>query len=348
MKANRSTLKAPLLCMVVAVGVGTSLYAQSSKPEEPNQPTHGPGSSEVISQEVTHIKIADGGQGGWLFLPTEPRPSKAPLVIFCHGWAATLPRGYQAWIDHIVKRGNIVLWPNYQDKVFSPTGTVLPNAIVAIKAGFKMLESNQYGIQPDLTRVAVVGHSAGGMIAAGIAARAKTEGLPDMKALMSVEPGDSQRGGKASVPLDDLSSLPADTLMIVMVGQDDTSVGTHDGERILHESISVPSSNKALFMLHSDDHGSPELIANHYAPSAVLNADGSYARKPTKPALSRNTTDIGVVNALDYMGMWRLLDQLLDAAFANPADTTLFQHSGILSMGTWSDGVPVTPLSRLK
>jgi pimeloyl-ACP methyl ester carboxylesterase len=211
-----------------------------------------------------------------------------------------------------------------------------------------MLQSNQYGIRPDLTRVAVVGHSAGGMIAAGISARARTEGLPAMQALMSVEPGDSQRGGRASVPLEDLSNLPANTLVIVLVGQDDTSVGTHDGERILHESIAVPELNKALLMLHSDEHGSPTLIANHYAPSAALNADGSFATEPVKPALSRNTTDIGVVNALDYMGMWRLLDQLLDAAFAKPADTTLFQHSGFLSLGTWSDGVPVTPLSRLK
>jgi pimeloyl-ACP methyl ester carboxylesterase len=224
----------------------------------------------------------------------------------------------------------------------------LPNAIVAIKAGLKMLESGQYSIQPDLNSIAVVGHSAGGMIAAGIAATAQSEGLPRIKALMSVEPGDSERGGIASVPLADLRSIPADTLMIVVVGQDDTSVGTHDGERILHESISVPSSNKALLMLHSDDHGSPALVANHYAPSAALNADGSFAKKPTKEALSRNTADIAVVNALDYMGTWRLLDQLLSASFANPPDTTLFQHPSILSMGAWSDGVPITPLSRLK
>jgi pimeloyl-ACP methyl ester carboxylesterase len=336
------------LYATTGTGCSTAAYAQREKPQQPNQPLHGPGSGEVASHAVTRIKIADGARGGWLFLPAEPTPSRAPVIIFCHGWTAVEPRGYRAWIDHLVKRGNIVAWPNYQDNFLTPTREVLANAIVAIRAGLEMLQSGRYNIQPDLNRVAAVGHSAGGMVAAGIAARARAAGLPKIKALMPVEPGDSQRGGMASVPLEDLSNLSGDTLMIVLVGQDDTSVGTHDGERILHESVLVPSSNKALFMLHSDDHGSPALIANHYAPSAVLNADGSFAKEPTKPALSRNTTDIGVVNALDYMGTWRLFDQLLDAGFANPVNTTLFQNPGILDMGTWSDGVPVAPLTRLK
>jgi hypothetical protein len=134
--------------------------------------------------------------------------------------------------------------------------------------------------------------------------------------------------------------------MLILVGQDDTSVGTFDGERILHESTSVPASNKALFMLHSDDHGSPALVANHYTPSSVLNADGSFAKEPTKASFSRNTSDIGVVDALDYMGTWRLLDRLIDAAFGSEGNR-LFQDPSVLDMGTWSDGVPVKRLTRL-
>src|ERR1700753_2324847 len=148
MKTNRSRFHALILSTAVAVRI--TLSAQNAKPEQPHQPFHGPGSSEVISHKVAQIEIAEGGQGGWLFLPEEPTPRKAPLVIFCHGWAATSPRGYRAWIDHLVQRGNIVLWPNYQDKALSPTGTALPNAIVAIKAGLRMLQSGQYGVAPDL------------------------------------------------------------------------------------------------------------------------------------------------------------------------------------------------------
>ena len=335
-----------LLLMMTVGAMAQGVENDVAKPKQPPQPQHGPGSSEISSHFVVRVKIADGGKGGWIFLPADPSPSKAPVIIFCHGWAAILPHGYQAWINHLVMRGNIVLWPNYQDNPLTPTHQALPNALAGVKAGLRVLQSGNYSVRPDLDHIVVAGHSAGGMVAAGIAARAVAEGLPRMKALMSVEPGDSQRGGLASVPLADLSTLPSDTLMLILVGQDDTSVGTFDGERILHESTSVPASDKALFMLHSDDHGSPALIANHYTPSAVLNTDGTFAKEPTKASFSRNTADIGVVDALDYMGTWRLLDRLIDAAFGTEGNR-LFQDPSILDMGTWSDGVPVKRLTRL-
>jgi len=338
---------APAVLLLIFVGaLGQAGTNNDAKPRQPSQPQHGPGSSETTSHFVVPVKIADGSQGGWIFLPADPSPRTAPVIIFCHGWAAIPPRGYQAWINHLVMRGNIVLWPNYQDSPLTPTRQALPNALAGVRAGLRTLQSGDYSVRPDLDRVVVAGHSAGGMIAAGIAAEAVAKGLPKIKALMSVEPGDSQRGGVASVPLADLGALPSDTLMLILVGQDDTSVGTFDGERILHESTSVSASDKALFMLHSDDHGSPALIANHYTPSAVLNADGTFAKEPTKASFSRNTADIGIVDALDYMGTWRLLDRLMGAAFGGEGNR-LFQDPSVLDMGTWSDGVPVKRLTRL-
>lgn len=345
-KKQRFSGTAAILLLITAAALGKMGADNAAKARQPSQPQRGPGSSDTPSHTVVTVKIAEGGQGGWIFLPADPSPSKAPVIILCHGWAATLPRGYQAWINHLVMRGNIVLWPNYQDNPLTPTHQALPNALAGVKAGLRVLQSGNYSVRPDLDHVVVAGHSAGGMVAAGIAARAVAEGLPKMKALMSVEPGDSQRGGLASVPLADLSTLPSDTLMLILVGQDDTSVGTLDGERILHESTSVPVSDKALFMLHSDDHGSPALIANHYTPSATVNSEGSFAKEPTKASFSRNTADIGVVDALDYMGIWRLLDRLIDAASGSEGNR-LFQDPSVLDMGTWSDGVPVKRLTRL-
>ncbi|MBN9614794.1 MAG: hypothetical protein BGO25_20515 [Acidobacteriales bacterium 59-55] len=337
---------AAVLLLTTVGALGQNGISNGAKPTQPSQPQHGPGSSEATSHSVVTLKIADGSQGGWIFLPANPGPSTAPVIIFCHGWAAISPHGYQAWINHLVMRGNIVLWPNYQNSPLTPTRQALPNALAGVKAGLRVLQSGNYSVRPDLDRVVVAGHSAGGMVAAGIAARAVVEGLPKMKALMSVEPGDSQRGGVASVPLADLSTLPPDTLMLILVGQDDTSVGTFDGERILHESTSVSPLNKALLMLHSDDHGSPALIANHFTPYAVLNADGTFAKEPTKASFSRNTAYIGVVDALDYMGTWRLLDRLMDAAFGGEGNR-IFQDPSVLDMGTWSDRVPVKRLTRL-
>ena len=180
---------------MILAGVSTA-SAQSAKepsksnPVQPKQPRRGPGGSAKISRSTVRIEIPGGAQGGWLFLPSNPVPGKAPVVIFCHGFSAILPRGYQAWIDHLMSRGNIVLWPNYQDNLRVPTREFLPNALAGVKAGLHILQSGADGVRPDLDRVAVVGHSAGGMIAAGIAASAAAEGLPKIKALMPVEPGD--------------------------------------------------------------------------------------------------------------------------------------------------------------
>jgi hypothetical protein len=79
----------------------------------------------------------------------------------------------------------------------------------------------------------------------------------------------------------------------------------------------------------------------------MLNTDGSFAKEAYRPEISRNTIGIGVVDAFDYLGTWRLLDQLLDAAFSIPKTDYLFRDPHILAMGKWSDGVPVKPLTRL-
>jgi pimeloyl-ACP methyl ester carboxylesterase len=347
LKCAVSIAMSMILAGVSTASTQSTQQPLQSNPMQPKQPPLGPGESAKSSRSAVRIEIPGGAQGGWLFLPSNPAPATAPVVIFCHGFSAILPRGYQAWIDHLVSRGNIVLWPNYQDNLRVPTREFLPNALAGVKAGLHILQTGPDGVHPDLDRVAVVGHSAGGMIAAGIAASAAAEGLPAIKALMPVEPGDSRRGGVTSVTLADLSTLPDDILLLILVGEEDTSVGTFDGERILHESTSVPSGNKALFMLHSDNHGSPALVANHFSPTAVLNADGSFAKDPVRPGVSRNTLDTGVVDALDYMGTWRLLDRLLGSAFSNAPRDQLFKDRSLPLMGKWSDGVAVVPLTRL-
>lgn len=347
LKCALSIAMSMILTGMNAASAQSTQQPLQSNPVQPEQPLLGPGGSAKSSRSTVRIEIPGGAQGGWLFLPSNPAPTKAPVVIFCHGFSAILPRGYQAWIDHLVSRGNIVLWPNYQDNLRVPTREFVPNALAGVKAGLHILQSDPGGVHPDLDRVAVVGHSAGAMTAAGIAARASAEGLPKIRALMPVEPGDSRRGGVASVPLADMSTLPDDILLLILVGEEDTSVGTFDGERILHESTSVPAANKALFMLHSDTHGSPALVANHFTPTAVLNTDGSFAKTPVRPGVSRNTMNIGVVDAFDYMGTWRLLDELLGAAFSDAPRDQLFKDRSLPAMGKWSDGVPVVPLTRL-
>jgi predicted esterase len=330
-------------------GVCTSALA-AAPPLPPAQPAHGPGGAQAASAEVVAREMREGAQGWWLFAPAAPVPARAPVVVFCHGWGAMAPAHYRAWIDHIVRRGIIVVWPNYQDSLHTPGADFLANATAAMRDAFAALAADTHGIQPDLRRVAVVGHSAGGVLAAQLGAVAQHEGLPTFRAVMAVEPGDGSREGRrrAGIPAIDLAPMPATTLFLVVVGADDHWAGEQVGLDLYDHATRVPRANKNVIELQSDAHGSPELIANHAAPGAA-SGPGSPRLRNLRLGPYADFRHAGDVDALDWYGSWKLFDALADAAFdGRERDTALGGGPAQLSMGQWSDGVPVKPMRVLR
>ncbi|HZP66760.1 MAG TPA: alpha/beta hydrolase [Rudaea sp.] len=316
-------------------------------PHPPSQPMHGPGSAEYLHARVDARELPGGARGGWLFTPADPVPARAPVVVFCHGWGALEPKGYRAWIDHIVRRGNIVIWPNYQDSLRVRGEDFLPNAVAGVHAGLDELASGRERIAPDLERVAVVGHSAGGLLSAELAVVAAREHLPAFRAVMPVQPGDGSRDGRrrATIPSVDFAPMPASTLLLVVVGADDHFAYETLGLHIYDSAKQIPATNKNVLELETDVHGSPTLIANHFAPAAPVDS-----HLPVRDhALFAEFAHAGVVDALDWYGTWKLFDALSDAAFyGRERDVALGGGPAQLSMGTWSDGVPVTPMRVLR
>lgn len=349
-------MKTLVLALVSALVVDATAIA-SALPTPPSQPSQGPGGADYSHGSVVARLVKDGAQGWWLFTPGDPAPKSAPVVVFCHGWGAMNPKTYRAWIDHLVRRGNIVVYPLYQDSLRTKPDEFLPNAIDALKGAFASLASGAQGIRGDLDRVAVVGHSAGGVLAAEIAAVGASQGLPAIRAAMPVEPGDGSRGERhrATVPMQDLSPMPRDTLLLVVVGADDHLAGEDLGLRVYDEARALPAANRNVLELESDAHGAPALVANHAAPSAF--ADGEVAPPPSRLRLrfaqrfggAGDLRDAGAVDALDWYGTWKLFDALSDAAFyGTHRDVALGGSAAQTSMGTWSDGVPVKPMRVLK
>jgi len=105
------------------------------------------------------------------------------------------------------------------------------------------------------------GHSAGGIIAANMAASSAV-GLPEPKAIMCVEPGVTD-----ALELEDLSKIPESTLLLCVTGDRDDVVIDAAAIRIFEESSRI--ADKDFVIVVSDDHGVPSLIADHYAPAAV-------------------------------------------------------------------------------
>jgi len=347
-------------------------------PTPPPQATRGPGSAQALRIAVTKVRFGEGAGAYWLFEPGRSDPGVSPLIVFLHGWGATNPAVYGAWIDHLAKMGNIVVYPRYQKDLRTPTSDFLANTLDAVRDAIRLLEKEPGHRRPDLGKIAIVGHSVGGLLAANVAAVASDSGLPSVGALMAVQPGRTwNRLPRTNVALENLRRIPSKTLLLAVAGDQDRLAGDTDAKRIYYESKQVSAANKDFVRLLSDDHGWPVLIANHLAPVAPDPSydDGEGAQVNGGQGLRRRlgarfeqtkhdqaATTVGEedlplvhlarwealeprVDALDYYGLWKLFDALCDAAFYGrnrrfALGNTLQQRF----MGFWSDGKVVRQL----
>jgi acetyl esterase/lipase len=320
----------------------------------PAQAASGPGGRDYPHGNVRSAVYASGDLEHWIFEPIEPEPATAPVVVFFHGWSAMDPAIYAGWIEHLVRRGAIVIFPRYQASLVTPPDAFTPNAMKALEMALDEL-SRPGHVDPDPSRFATVGHSAGGMLAANYAAVAADYGLPVPRAVLSAEPGKSWGVPEwAEIRLVDLSAIPADTLLISLAGDLDTVALDVDAKRIFYEAKQVPLANKDYVLVRTDDYGWPDLFADHGAPASPgqvgSQASGSLdggrgprlvtRDRPKSPSAGWSFSD-----ALDFYGFWKLFDGLMDAAFYGTnrefalGDTPQQRH-----MGVWSDGRPVREL----
>ena len=292
----------------------SEISAAVAKPSPPKQPVSGPGGSEYAHRGVRETEYGEGGQQYWIIEPAQPVPKKAPLVIFLHGYSAMTPNTYRGWVDHLAKRGNIVVYPRYQARLLTPATEYFPNVAASVRDALGVLAKPGH-VKPDLERVALVGHSAGGVQTANYAVLAMSEKLPAPKAAMIVEPAQGKDGGFKIIPMEDCEKFAASLKLIVMVGDADGLAGEGCARTIWRDTKHV--QERAFVTLQSDTHGMPSLKADHLSPISW----------------SRVATD-----ALDWLGYWRTFDALMDAAFSGKPLAV------DPSMGVWSDGVPVAPL----
>jgi len=287
-------------------------------PTPPKQPTDGPGGSNYSHFGVRKSRYGYGSNQYWIFEPYGPEPQSAPLIVFNHGWSAIFPIFYRAWINHLVKRGNIVIYPRYERGLYLGFNRFYENAVDSIKDGINTLQNGAH-VQPELDKFAIVGHSLGGEFTANMASEAQDLGIPIPKAVMPVQPC---LLGFEDV---DFGDIPSETLMLVVVGEDDTVVGIDPGRIIFENSTQIPYVQKDYVVQVTDDYGTPDLIADHHSPVSMPFFD--------------------TVNAMDYYSTWKLFDALTDYAFFGiNQEFCLGNTTQQRFMGLWSDGTPVKEL----
>jgi dienelactone hydrolase len=307
-------------------------YNQNSSPRAPSQTNIGPGSSEYKHQVVKETVYGSGEDQYWIFEPASPTPESAPVIVFNHGWGAINPIFYRGWIEHLVKRGNIVVYPRYQVDIFTPSDNFTINSINATQDAFRRLKDGSH-VKPELDNFALIGHSAGGLISVNMAALAIENNLPLPKAVFAVQPGKSRSSDDTLGPiLENLSKIPSDTLLLTLAGDQDTWVDNQDAIRIIQETTQIPSDNKDYILMVSDNRGQPELVADHFAPLSGL-------------VYLEFFKFTFWTDARDYYGTWKLFDGLIDGAFYKKnKEFALGNTTQQRFMGTWSDGTPVKEL----
>ena len=167
--------------------------------------------------------VGEGDRSALVALPPGGSEGRAG-VVFLHGWGQVDPEVYGAWIDHLVARGNAVIAPRYQDDGSTPSDEVLDNAVAGVRSGLEEATG--------LKALVFAGHSAGGALAADLAAIAARSGLPRPRAVFSVYPGRGLAGVFEPMPPVDLGAVPRSTPVEAWAGDDDPVVGTAPAEEI--------------------------------------------------------------------------------------------------------------------
>ena len=298
-----------------------------------NRPNVDPG---YPHRQVNRFELGEGPRSYWLFEPADPKPERAGVVVFFHGWFAVNPAFYGAWIDHLVRSGRTVIFPRYQNNVGTLPKDFLPNAVASIRDALEVLETSAKHVRPDIRRIALIGHSAGGNLAAQVAAIATDphSGLPVPRLVVALMPGEVVPSREPN-----LERIAPSTLLLVAVGEDDFLVGDLRGRQIFTQASAVPRSRKRFLLFRSDRHGFPPILAEHTAPTA------SNRRLDTGEGLFRSfQMSLGEVNALDRAGFWRIADVALETAFAGRTfDEAIRDAERFTHLGYWSDGRKVIP-----
>ncbi len=130
------------------------------------------------SMATTTGPIGQGANGVWIF---QPAGKPKDVVVFFHGQGGPVeatPVNHQPWIDHLVKRGSLVIYPRYElDYEPDP----IPFVVKGVKAAMQRVDTR--GLP-----VLAIGYSRGGGLVVEYGAFAKQNGLPVPNAIMAVFP----------------------------------------------------------------------------------------------------------------------------------------------------------------
>ena len=349
--------------------LGASLAASAvHAATPPKQPEQGPGGRDYTSSEVVKRAVGTASRGTFVFHGNDTPEKPRPVVVFLHSWGAVNPGLYGGWIEHLARKGHLVLFPRFQEVNRSRPADASNLAEDLIQDALATLADDP-NARPDKERVAFIGHSAGVPLALNLAAGVGSGKVPAPKLIFGLMPGGIASNEKErGILLRNLSTVDPNTLIITISGDRDYLPSDRASRLIFQQTSAVPSTRKLFMRASSDDHGFPALTATLASPgSPKAEYDASAIKLPPDPprdpkqrntwrwsadmALSGPQTILtqqlgnNATDTLDFLAFWKTFDIASEAAFAGKDATALVRDPKFVDMGAWSDGWPVKRLS---
>ncbi|MBC7531875.1 MAG: hypothetical protein H7318_09870 [Oligoflexus sp.] len=325
----------------------------ANKPCPPGNPQQGPGSGKSTHQGADVFELKEGMFDSYrsvVYTPASPSPKTAPVILFLHGYFDSTPEKYDAMLKHYARKGFIVIYPSYG----SPIGPKdwAKNAEEAWKRAIAFLNKDGH-VKPDLTRVAYIGHSIGGLLSLHLAEKQSSSNLPAIpvpKLIISMEAAGTPSIAYPYIAIDDLSKIPRETKLVLIMAEETyrhreeekdrcenknpepskTCDGFITSRNIYQKTTQIPAEQKTAILIPSDIRGQSGLRSEHNGVQGECDSAG-------KP-----------LDAIDTWGYWKYTVEALDQSLLSDSKDLPFLRSDRLrSNGSWSDGKPAKQAQSL-
>lgn len=306
---------------------------------QPLQPDSGYGGKNYEHNNVIQLGFEDyvSGKSSYLYLPSDPELVSGPIIIFLHGYGAYNPAVYGRWINHLVRKGNIVVFPRYQTDFTTRPEEFTVNTVRITRNLIDTLLSNEEYPIPYLDKLMIIGHSYGGVIAANLAHNWDEYEIPKPAGILLACPGTN---GFDSGRISSYSNMDSSMNIICFMEKNDVVVDSAFSKEVFDSTITVSTKHKNLVIHHPDNYGYPEITSTHSEPcSPDLEYDNGERNVTINLALLSQT------DANDFYNYWKLTDALIDYVVTGDGYTYAFGNTPEQRfMGLWSDNVPVREL----
>ncbi len=228
---RRGSLLPLLLAVLCASACGKQTPApDATAPERPERAQRpAPRPTTDLPPDVAVTYAGRGADAAFILRPRDEPRARLPVVLFGHGWFATNPRVYRGWVTHLVRRGNVVVYPVYQTVPFLAPELALASFTNGVRTALRSTPHTADGL-------VAVGHSAGGALVADYAATAAERGLPVPEAVLSAYPGRKLPRFDPRIPEEDLTRIPPTTEVLALAGAADVVVGSTAARSLVRQA----------------------------------------------------------------------------------------------------------------